>query len=488
MASQRVPVEVWEHVLHYAIACPLLPSEDDNLVNSLRFFSHYCEDTLDFMHTERTRITLQLVCKTWNAILKSQSQRFCVGSRSKLLFISSFYRVDLHHLGPRVCRCPRMIPPLELVTKQGPQLLEAVVARDWEIGLKHIENIENLRVLSLYASDRGSNFPVGLSPFAKYSRSLTHLQLWGLFLPKCAHQSLELLCLHTLSIRYGCGPAGADWNSPPANEYYYPRFSLWILPSLVYVEIAGALVPTNLGIEEDIAPLLRNVGPKLRGFAFNASTVSRLEEGSFSLPRDVWNQFTQLKSIYMKLEIMNTVPSSIMPRIWIFLREFGCHRFDFEVETYLNIYRARLWNTQGFGMDITWSQLRHKLKRNSYFDDHYLAFVYRFIQMIQWSGHSLIDRNGLGLDCEQARQAIEELQTYMASDEGKIRMKWCAKQSSFPQMWFDDEDEEDEAEFTDDEDGYTSESSGEVEIEASETPSALYYDLDESDSDDSYVP
>jgi hypothetical protein len=178
MASQRVPVEVWEHVLYYAIACPLLPSEDDNLVNSLRFFSHYCEDTVDFMHTERTRITLQLVCKTWNAILKSQSQRFWVGPRSKLPFVSSFYRVDLHHLSPRVCQCPQRIPPLELVTKRGPQLLEAVVACDWEIGLEHIKNIENLRVLSLYASDRGSSFPVGLSSFAKYSRSLTHLQLW----------------------------------------------------------------------------------------------------------------------------------------------------------------------------------------------------------------------------------------------------------------------------------------------------------------------
>ncbi|PVF94661.1 hypothetical protein CPB86DRAFT_788808, partial [Serendipita vermifera] len=72
----RTPLEVWIHILGHVIACPLIPSKDNSLVNNIRLFSYDREDFEDFKESEKTRGELRLVCKMWDAALKYHSNRY----------------------------------------------------------------------------------------------------------------------------------------------------------------------------------------------------------------------------------------------------------------------------------------------------------------------------------------------------------------------------------------------------------------------------
>ena len=74
-AVDKVPVEMWHRILCLAIACALLPREDDTYFHHHAIRDLDCVMVAEYKHAERTRTILRLVCRRWNQILEVYSDR-----------------------------------------------------------------------------------------------------------------------------------------------------------------------------------------------------------------------------------------------------------------------------------------------------------------------------------------------------------------------------------------------------------------------------
>ncbi|CAG8693349.1 2852_t:CDS:2, partial [Acaulospora colombiana] len=330
-AANRIPVEIWECILSFALTWPLLPSEDDELIRNIRLFSHDCENLEEFHRTERTRTKLQLVCSIWNEILKQQSKRLWMGPPSSLSTASSFSRVNsmdarCHTNGG--CCLPTWQTIYVIDAASTPLFdcssTEVIISYDKTLSTDEICQFPNLRLLRMCTDEREGGLPAGLLPIVCNLRHLTHLQLRHLYLPGFRDQPLHLPCLHTLAIEYEIVDGPDD-----GRKHDYPRFSLWYLPRLINLEIAGRFLGPVPDVEEEMMELLQMVAPTLQGLSF-AVTVHLYSISS--LPGRSASPFATYNS-----------------------------NEDF----LLNLYRARYWAIAEFGMPIGWATLRRQLEKEA---------------------------------------------------------------------------------------------------------------------------
>ena len=74
-ASERIPVEIWHRILRLAIACALVPREDDNFFQRRAVTELGCAKIFEYIKSERTRANLRLVCRSWDKFLERYSDR-----------------------------------------------------------------------------------------------------------------------------------------------------------------------------------------------------------------------------------------------------------------------------------------------------------------------------------------------------------------------------------------------------------------------------
>ncbi|PVF94663.1 hypothetical protein CPB86DRAFT_876213 [Serendipita vermifera] len=415
-AANRIPVEIWECILSYALTWPLLPSEDDELIRNIRLFSHDCENLEEFHRTERTRTKLQLVCTIWNEILKQQSKRLWMGPPSSLSIASSFSRVNsmdarCHTNGG--CCLPTW-QTIYVIDAASTSLFdfsstEAVISYDKSLSTDEICRFPNLRLLRMCTDEREGGFPAGLLPIASHLRHLTHLQLRNLYLPGFREQPLHLPCLHTLAIEYEIVDGPDD-----GRKHDYPRFSLWCLPRLINLEIAGRFLGPVPDVEEEMMELLQMVGSTLQGLSF-AVTVHLYSISS--LPGKLWIHFTKLRSIYAHLcTIMNNSrPHLLPPSTRVVLRDLvRPSNYHLDEDFLLNLYRARYWAIAEFGMPIGWATLRRQLEKEAIESDPTnVAFAQLIFQTILSGEYAFTDRYGVGIDSQEAKRVIDWLHSFV---------------------------------------------------------------------------
>lgn len=80
----RVPVEIWEKVLHHATVPPLLPFTEDgalspSLNDNLLLFDNRCRSFN--MYRDQTQVIverLRLVCRLWAELLRQRAKELCL--------------------------------------------------------------------------------------------------------------------------------------------------------------------------------------------------------------------------------------------------------------------------------------------------------------------------------------------------------------------------------------------------------------------------
>ncbi|CAG8745984.1 15034_t:CDS:2, partial [Acaulospora colombiana] len=204
-------------------------------------------------------------------------------------------------------------------------------------------------------------------------------------------------------------------------EHSYPYFSHWTLPSLIYLEITGSFLSPPLGYEEDVARFLRKVGSNLRGLVLDVHAIPQPNADPVSLPSSIWTHFVRLETVCIKLSAIDLVPFSIMSNIS-------------EMES------RGFWDASQIAQTST-KPCRQISTRLSIY-----SFRLPFLRD------------------DTAREVINELHAYISTDECRERMEWDSRNLLCYYMWpLESEEKEDEAEFTDGDDGSETDSSNEVE-------------------------
>lgn len=74
-SANRLPVEVWHKILRIAISFPLLPRDDDDLLECEQIARFNCETVANYKASETVRTQLRLVCRSWDHFLEEFSDR-----------------------------------------------------------------------------------------------------------------------------------------------------------------------------------------------------------------------------------------------------------------------------------------------------------------------------------------------------------------------------------------------------------------------------
>lgn len=455
----RTPLEVWIHILGHVIACPLIPSKDNSLVNNIRLFSYDREDFEDFKESEKTRGELRLVCKMWDAALKYHSNRYWRGPPSESDIVGSYSRMEQAmstQWGWFGYRTPRGKGPNKPV---NPSLVKAFVSLDFGTPMEEeISRYPNLELFAKWADTEGERQGHTLPAQSSTFYGLTHLQFWKLWLikPDDGNVVLDLPSLRTLSIIYrGRTDSSGHKNTGYETKYHYPHFSSWNLPNLINLQLKGCYTATTARLEEDIAPLIRNVAPTLKGLSFHL----REEDNRLGIPDVVWTHCHQLETIHCFLYILvQSLPPynlpCINPGIRAIIRDLGD----------VDLYKCRDWHfyedlilaqkaMSSFGMDIGWSTLKKEiepcLESGSFL---WLGFPHWFFHTISRMGCTFEDRYGLGMETEQAKDMIGWLESVFSSKDTQRKLRERGRESICAEFGLVDDLNSTEAEFTSSED------------------------------------
>jgi hypothetical protein len=83
-AYERIPVEIWDKILHYATASPLLPFREDgslspHLLDNFFLFGEWCPEFTEYRDETQVPVgRLRLVCRLWAQLLRKRVSEFAL--------------------------------------------------------------------------------------------------------------------------------------------------------------------------------------------------------------------------------------------------------------------------------------------------------------------------------------------------------------------------------------------------------------------------
>jgi hypothetical protein len=192
-ATARTPVEIWRHIFQLAIKTHLHDYDNNSIVHDLDLFVFGCKSGRQYIESERNRMNLRLVCRSWNSVLQDAGDRLMMveltinGWPSKEI-INTARRIELIRQSSVRCSCTKLPCSLPTCLNQYPTSqiepngfldgeyshLEGLLAQhaSW-FGQKLPEHAPALRLLSwsLMGQHYGTNYST--------LPNLTHLCLHG---------------------------------------------------------------------------------------------------------------------------------------------------------------------------------------------------------------------------------------------------------------------------------------------------------------------
>ncbi|PVF99591.1 hypothetical protein CPB86DRAFT_281907 [Serendipita vermifera] len=473
----RTTQDIWKHILVFAISCPLLPSQHDNLINSIRILHRDCEDSEDVRKAEAARANLQLVCRLWNELLQPHGERYWRAEWTSRPPQHPVSRVEIGTF-EYDCSCP-MPRPNSTINTLAANKVEALISADISEPLgNEVARYPNLQLFAKRMHQGQSDF----SSLATSLSKLTHLRLWSLFPTLNSDHPLDLPRLHTLSIDFS--PSQPTQKS---KTYEYPRFSRWNLSNLANLAVTGTIKPPSPASkpEQDVKQLIQNVGSTIRGLSFTLKLAQGQSNVPCPIPENLWKQCTQLKAIHGSLITLidgPRPPFSYSPIQVILSDLHHTSKYRFDEEVLYRLYIANSWPISSLGMDIGWSTMRNQLK-DEYLRQNLepLAMAYQFFNAVRSSKYKFKDRYDIGMDSSVAKEFLDWLENPSGLPADKVGTE--GGKSFYDNLGFL-LGEEPEAEFTDSEEDYTS-SEGDEDYDESEE--SLDFEGDDDEEDEDYV-
>ncbi|KAG8781486.1 hypothetical protein FRC20_008668 [Serendipita sp. 405] len=157
--TSRLPVELWQEIVSYALVIRILPSQGATLFEDLDVFAHPCKIN---HYLVSARASLRLVCRLWNEIVLLEGDRnYCAfteaGTRDvfdfdtvryahRLEFIKSLQsycrRWPCRPRHDKTERCPPMLHP---DIRMDPRAGEILVSGDWPLNIQVVRFIRDVR-------------------------------------------------------------------------------------------------------------------------------------------------------------------------------------------------------------------------------------------------------------------------------------------------------------------------------------------------------
>ncbi|KAG8754610.1 hypothetical protein FRC14_004914 [Serendipita sp. 396] len=157
--TSRLPVELWQEIISYALVIRILPSQGATLFDDLDVFAHPCKIN---HYLVSARASLRLVCRLWNEIVLLEGDRnYCpfleAGTQDvfdldtykyahRLEFIEYFesycrrWPCRLRH--DKTGRCPPVLHPTIIM---NPPTGEILVSGDWPLKIQVVRFIRDVR-------------------------------------------------------------------------------------------------------------------------------------------------------------------------------------------------------------------------------------------------------------------------------------------------------------------------------------------------------
>ncbi|KAG8807917.1 hypothetical protein FRC19_006257 [Serendipita sp. 401] len=428
--TSRLPVELWQEIISYALVIRILPHQGAALFDDLDLFGHPCKIN-HFLASARA--SLRLVCRLWNEIVLLEGDRnYCAFTEARSRDVFDFDTVKYAHrleflescesfcrkwpckFNPRgVGRCPqvsrRSIHTKErrgqiMVRGNCPMTVQVVrLVRDIRDPTKLLQCCKNLKALSIrFASfrilDKTTVLPI-------VQNQLSHLHLHNIYDDGTTH-SLNLPHLQYLELYLRLTRHHSDLFVFPLDIY---------MPGVVTIYIRGS-------VRNEYASSVERLLMSSKETLVNLLLCYNKQDGNQVFPLENLAQFPQLSTFgFSMLNLCPSLPENFcfhpLPNMTsLTLLLFGIRGHHQQPQwshrrTYANrciemFTRPGKWFS-GVSIPLEWSELEDVWvqacetycgKDESCEDDHDpLPCYWSVLDRISQKGIPIRDRNGVGL-------------------------------------------------------------------------------------------
>ncbi|PVF92670.1 hypothetical protein CPB86DRAFT_819432 [Serendipita vermifera] len=419
---QRVPVELWEKILLYAIASPFLPFTESgrlspHLVDIVDLFRWDCIPVTDYRDDSLATIgRLRLVCRSWSIILQPKACEYAESDLKTYYYPSkqAVQRAIRLNLGP-FTKCPHVALWRRPCALGGKFKDRIHIKMDEDILLQTIS--PNLKILLWDSSSNPTlELPIkalsnlnALSIYTDCIPSWWSLKALSLAAPRLGHLRLRLFPRSSYvlseavvfpSLTYLCLHIGT--------EQHPQAFRGWRFPSLCSLELLGAIAGKS---QIDFEDFLARHGNTITELDAHKLTLATPSSNLFTSSR-LWKLCPKVNTIAGELTILKLLRCSwelqggIMPRLTFLVRGNVTRSTFFSDLRYFirgkgkidneKIIYYRPWRELGMSNALNVERTVFDLYLKNQLDDYRKDF--------KDVNFSIVDRNGVPLS-----DAVEEL-------------------------------------------------------------------------------
>lgn len=443
-AVSRTPVELWHAILHNAISWNELPTASSDPIEHLNLFQgERCKYYHRFMKSVTTRCNLRLVCRSWDAIIKSAGDvlfmtDFITQFWPSMDVIESASLVDVRRR-PISCQCLRKgmvirhlpnkwknwIWPKPNEDSNWSQLDSndpgtpvektkvLLVSHDIQEGLRHhlLSRFRSITALSIYV-----NTSLDLVQMGDTLTRLTDLDLHVSSALRL-DESLKIPTLTHLGLHIYTPYIDPDWSENTTAVFTKPTLALssWEFPKLTVLEISQIVDKVT---KEELELFLSKHSAGIECLVVHLQWSSN-PYGWDGTPWDgtteLWNSFSRLSTFnipFDRLVQMDIVPinpniQNLPPRAWpmtLIISSFSPPEYN---SNSVNLARSILRFCTSFPSQITrialwntWGKIRRTMYKAARQTDEDTVYgsMRAFFGVLINSDISLCDQEGLVLN------------------------------------------------------------------------------------------
>ena len=382
LMSSRASVEIWGMILEYAIHVPLFLNSNPLESYDIDILEQYSYQT-PYWQSERVRNSLQRVCSTWNAFLKTYNHRFIrmedvLSRRVPVTALSSAIRIDLTiH-----CRCAECTY-LSFKDPYTKWMVDTWITGLWGKPGQSKKTNWKLEILEGWLPPR-SEYATTLKRVAPRLKVMLGQPTSALTLKEDALPNLGIMTSDMKSLRPFVDPVGltsltvlhivAKLLGPPLDKNDFTA----LRHLTIDLSPRGA---TSGPSQKDLRTFLRGVGPQLETLYY------RQWLRNLNIEPDIWNLLPEVKRIQLPYA-WNTCelpPYHPLQHVQIsnyeFRSSYSFRQPDLKVQPFIPVSTTRTWKVR---FDTTWTQ---ELNANS-------KFIVWVIEYCDAVGTIIVDAHG----------------------------------------------------------------------------------------------